>query len=545
MLSGKCFVSSGVRGFPELEHAAANVHYTLLLACVLVAFSLGAILSGFLVSWYCSRSATQQARRMGKDPEVPHTLSLRSLAKLNGLLDGQKKEDKHDLSILKMYSSFIPNGGAEPHLNTPAHPGLPLGDPELSLSQGDGDLSGLPTPVSTPELPIKNMKALRHHQYERNQNCNNAADSSHKPTPCGSTSSLGFMAVVRNSMTQQVFPFSHHHGNSLNNVAAHGNTTSSTSLHLPDERNILNDEQAAEGGGLPHHHLSQQSLPQRGGGQSALDELLKHIHEVSASGTGGIKVLTSTSSSGAHHHNHHPYYNNNPHSQTSTHYYSHSHHHGNHHNNNSSNSIHHQQQQIPENDSAPYYSTSTLPRDAPTQNSSSSSASSSSSSSDNPTSSTSIQSSNSTSSSTALQQQVIPERPGRTSVSVTRHHSQRHLLIKMGSGGRAAPRHHSFNQRTPQQAHFLARMNTNSSSNGPPGDSMAADMSRNASCERQGPPVASACLTRQHSYSEGPHVQRAATVRRTLSLKPEVPPKPLFLPNTATSSMAEAGTFKY
>ncbi|XP_033950271.1 semaphorin-6D-like [Pseudochaenichthys georgianus] len=536
----------GVRGFPEMEHAAANVHYTLLLACVLVAFSLGAIVSGFLVSWYCSRSATQQARRMGKDPEVPHTLSLRSLAKLNGLLDGQKKEDKHDVSILEMYSSFIPNGGAEPHFNTPAHPGLPLGDPELSLSQslsqGDGDLSGLPTPVSTPELPIKNMRALRHHQYERNQNCNNAADSSHKPTPCGSTSSLGFMAVVRNSMTQQVFPFSHHHGNSLNNVAAHGAATSSTSLHLPDERNILNDEQAAEGGGLPHHHLSQQSLPQRGGEQSALDELLKHIHEVSASGTGGIKVLTSTSSSGAHHLNHHPYYNNNPHSQTSSHYYSHSHHHSNQHNNNSSNGVHHQQQQIPENDPAPYYSTSTLPRDAPTQNSSSS-ASSSSSSSDNPTSSTSIQSSNSTSSS--LQQQVIPERPGRTSVSVTRHQSQRHVLIKMGSGGRAVPRHHSFNQRTPQQAHFLARLNTNSSSNGPPGDSMAADMSTNASCERQGPPVASACLTRQHSYSEGPHAQRAATVRRTLSLKPEVPPKPLFLPNTATSSMAEAGTFKY
>ncbi|KAF3834417.1 hypothetical protein F7725_025621 [Dissostichus mawsoni] len=201
----------GVRGFPELEHAAANVHYTLLLACVLVAFSLGAILSGFLVSWYCSRSATQQARRMGKDPEVPHTLSLQSLAKLNRLLDGQKK-------CLSQGDGGLSQGDG----------GLSQGDGGLSqgdggLSQGDGDLSGLPTPVSTPELPIKNMKALRHHQYERNQNCNNAADSSHKPTPCGSTSSLGFMAVVRNSMTQQVFPFSHHHGNSLNNVAAHGN----------------------------------------------------------------------------------------------------------------------------------------------------------------------------------------------------------------------------------------------------------------------------------------------------------------------------------
>ncbi|KAK5854475.1 hypothetical protein PBY51_004666 [Eleginops maclovinus] len=522
-----------------MEHAATNIHYTLLLACVLVAFSLGAIFSGFLVSWYCRRSVVQQARRLGKDPEVPHTLSLRSLAKLNGLLDGQKKEDKHDVSIAKMYSSFIPNGSAEPHCYTPALPGLPLGDPELSLSQslsqGDGDLSGLPTPLCTPKLPIRNLKALS--QHERNQNCNNPADSSHNPEPCGSGSSLGFMAVVGNSMTKQGLPFSNQHG-SLNHGAAH---TSSTSLHLPDEMNNLKDVWAEGGGGPPHHHHSQQSLPQAGGGQSALDELLKHIHEVSASGTGGIKVLTSTSSSGAQRHNNHPYYNHNPHSQTSPHYYSHSHHHSNHHNNNSSNGVLHQQ--IPENNSAPYYSTSTLPRDAPTQNSSScSSASSSSSSSDNPTSSTSIQSSNS---STALQQQAIPERPGRTNVSVTRHHSQRHLLIKMGRGVGGVPRQHSFNQQTPQQAHFLAGMNTNSSSNGPPGDSVAANISRNAPGGGERPRGPSACLTRQHSYSEGPHMQQAAIVRRTLSLKPEVPPKPLFLPNTATSSIAEAGNYKY
>ncbi len=75
------------------QRAGANVHYTLLIACVLVAFFLGAILSGFLVSCYCSRSAAQQARRLGKDPEasLPHALSLRSLAKLNGLLDAQPK----------------------------------------------------------------------------------------------------------------------------------------------------------------------------------------------------------------------------------------------------------------------------------------------------------------------------------------------------------------------------------------------------------------------------------------------------------------------
>lgn len=82
------------------QRAGANVHYTLLIACVLVAFFFGAILSGFLVSCYCSRSAAHRARRLGKDPEasLPHALSLRSLAKLNGLLDGQPKVNRMNWS---------------------------------------------------------------------------------------------------------------------------------------------------------------------------------------------------------------------------------------------------------------------------------------------------------------------------------------------------------------------------------------------------------------------------------------------------------------
>nr|XP_015828867.2 semaphorin-6D isoform X1 [Nothobranchius furzeri] len=549
----------GVRRLPEIEQrTSANVHYTLLIACVLVAFFLGAMLSGFLVSCYCSRSAAHRARRLGKDPEasLPHALSLRSLAKLNGLLEGHSKDDKLDVSTPKMYSSFIPNGCAEPHLHTPGHQGLQLGDPDLnlsqSLSQGDGELSGLPTPDSTPELPIKSMRALRHHQYEKNQNCNNAKD---KSGPCCS-SSQSFMAVVGNSLSQQGFPFSHQNGNGLSNGAAHGAGASSTSLHIPEERKVLNDERAmtASGrvSGVPHHHHSQQSLPQTVVDVSALDELLKHIHEVSASGTGGIKVLTSSSSlfpvpsaSAGHHHNHH-HHPNNQHSQTRAHHYNHSHHHSNHHNNSSSSS-HHHQQPIPETESTSYYSTSTLPRDghpkhldAAPQNSTSSS--SSSSSSNHPTSSTSVHSSSSSSSSTPLQQQVIPERPDGGSVSVTRHQSQRHSLIKMGAAGGAVPRHHSFNQRG-GHTHFLARMNTNSSSNGPPSTMATANTnSSNNNGSRRGSSP-SACLTRQHSYSEGPHVQRAAVVRRTVSLKPQVPPKPLFLPNTATSSVT--GTGKY
>lgn len=94
LLTSSCPRPAEVSHFPDLDHrVAAHVHYTLLIACVLVAFFLGAILSGFLVSCYCSRSAAQRARKLGKDPEasLSHALSLRSLAKISGLLDTQSK----------------------------------------------------------------------------------------------------------------------------------------------------------------------------------------------------------------------------------------------------------------------------------------------------------------------------------------------------------------------------------------------------------------------------------------------------------------------
>ncbi|XP_056154024.1 semaphorin-6D-like [Lampris incognitus] len=543
--------SYGVRRPVEAEGGGASVHYTLLIACVLVAFFLGAILSAFLVSCYCSQSAAQRASRLSKDPEasLPHALSLRSLAKLNGLLDGQPKEEKLTVSTPKMYSSFIPNGRTEP-LRPPAHQGLPLGDPDRSLSQGDGELSGLPTPDSTPELPIKNMKALQNQQYEKNQNSNNAKESN--PTSSsgsGSGSGPGFMAVVESSLSQPVFAFSHHHSNNLSNGAAHGACASfsSSSLHLTEERRISNDERASGGGvgkgagggvgegagggvkGGTGGAVPQQSLPQTVVDVSALDELLKHIQEVSASGSGGIKVLTSTSSSSlfsssssssvAHHH-HHNHQQQQQHSQTRSHHYSQSHPHSNHHSNRHSNHHSNSNQQNPEMESAPLYlSTSALPSDglpkhldAPSHNSSSSS------------------------SSTPLQQQVIPEQPSAggadtaiSGITATRPHPRHHPLIKMGSGGGGGmSRHHSFNQRGAPQPHFLARMNTNSSSNGPAGGAVDTCVARRSL-------VASTCLTRQHSYSEPPHAQRSAIVRRTASLKPQLPPKPLFLPNAATS----------
>lgn len=308
-------------------------------------------------------------------------------------------------------------------------------------------------------------------------------------SPGCSGSNLGFMAVVGNTVAQQVFPISRHHSNSFINGTAHTAGASCTSLHL------FEDENLSGGDGAPR---DQQPRPQAAGDVSALDELLKHIHEVSALGTGGIKVLTSSSSSSlfpgpppSSHHQHHR-------GQTRTHQYNHSHHRSNQHSGGSG----HQ----PETD-AQCFNSCTLPRDGVPPDAPAHDATPSSSSSSGP-----------------LQRQVMKPVVSR-----------RHSLIKMGSLGGAVPRHRSFNQRGVPHAHFLARLNTNSSCNCPPAGNVAAKGGE----ESRRPLAASSCLTRQHSYSEGPHARRGVVVRRTVSLKPKVPPKPLFLPNTPT----EAGRF--
>ncbi|XP_077576281.1 sema domain, transmembrane domain (TM), and cytoplasmic domain, (semaphorin) 6C [Stigmatopora nigra] len=161
----------GVRRPPEADKSNHSVHYTLLIACVLVAFVLGAFLSGFLVSCYCNRGGRKASRKLPKDPEVqiPHALSLRSLAKLNGLLEG--KEERPDTpSTPKIYSSPFSKDTCRGN----AHRGVELVLPHHHHLRSSSELSGLPTPDSTPELPIKSMRAFRH-QWEKNHNCNNAS----------------------------------------------------------------------------------------------------------------------------------------------------------------------------------------------------------------------------------------------------------------------------------------------------------------------------------------------------------------------------------
>uniref|UniRef100_A0A8C2X627 Semaphorin 6Cb n=1 Tax=Cyclopterus lumpus TaxID=8103 RepID=A0A8C2X627_CYCLU len=447
-------VPKGVRRPPELEKTNHSVHYTLLIACVLVAFVLGAFLSGFLVSCYCNHTG-HKTKKLSKDPEapIPHALSLRSLAKLNGLLDSQSRDDKLEVSSPKIYNSFFANSKEHHPPRRNGHHAMTMGDlvhphHHHHHLHHSSELSGLPTPDSTPELPIKSMKAFKN-QWEKNQNCNNAKEPKSHNTGSRPSSAL---------LHQQVFPYSHGLSNGQPLVGGH--------LH-PEERKIHNVERV----------LSQQPYPgysQKVMEVTSLDELLKHIHEASSSKNTQLMSPSGLMACGGGHLAF-------------------------------ANRI---QPQIPETESAPYYSSSTLPRDSLTR-----------------------------------RMDVPPDIPlHHQSTLERRHSSQRHSLIaaatKMpngvaggGGGGGMIPRQHSFSQRNGgphQPPPLLARMNSTGSA-----------------CEVHYPLIPNGYLTRQHSYNEEQHeVQhRGAIVRRASSLKPDVPPKPLFIP--ATSPVNQQGKFNY
>uniref|UniRef100_A0A8C5ECW6 Semaphorin-6D-like n=1 Tax=Gouania willdenowi TaxID=441366 RepID=A0A8C5ECW6_GOUWI len=447
-----CF--EGVRRPPDLDKTNHSVHYTLLIACVLVAFVLGAFLSGFLVSCYCNHTS-HKTKKLSKDPEapIPHALSLRSLAKLNGLLDSQSKDDKLEVSSPKIYNSFFTSSKDHHGQRRIGHHAMSMGDlvhPHHHHHHHSSELSGLPTPDSTPELPIKSMKAFKN-QWEKNQNCNNAKDP--KSQNIGSRPSSALLH-------QQAYPYSH--------GLANGQPTSGN-LHQ-DDRKIHNVERV-----LPQQPYS--GYPQKIMEVTSLDELLKHIHEASSSNSSKNTQLMSPSGLMASGGGCHLAFTN------------------------------HIQPQIPETESAPYYSSSTLPRDSLTR-----------------------------------RMDVPPDIPTHHQSTLERRHSsQRHSLIaaatKMppgsngGCGGGMMPRQHSFSQRNNgnhQQPPLLARMNSTGSS-----------------CEVHYPLIPNGYLARQHSYNgeqqEVPH--RGAIVRRVSSLKPDVPPKPLFIP--ATSPVNEQGKYNY
>ncbi|XP_044532081.1 semaphorin-6C isoform X4 [Gracilinanus agilis] len=149
----------GVRRDPSHASSPHTVPVPLLLASVAAAFALGASISGFLVSCAC-RHAYRHGHRGNKDietPGLPRPLSLRSLARLHGGGPDPPAPAKEGDSppVPQLYTTFLP-----PTEGMPA--------PELAC---------LPTPESTPELPVKQLQPVQG-PWEWNHNGNNAKESS-------------------------------------------------------------------------------------------------------------------------------------------------------------------------------------------------------------------------------------------------------------------------------------------------------------------------------------------------------------------------------
>uniref|UniRef100_A0AAY4EYJ2 Semaphorin-2A n=1 Tax=Denticeps clupeoides TaxID=299321 RepID=A0AAY4EYJ2_9TELE len=420
----RCTDHGNFKSSADAENSSNSVHYTLLIACVLVAFVMGAFLSAFLVSCYFNNSS-HRAQQPGKESEGPmaHALSLHSLAKLNSLLERQPKNGKKSTSSPKLYSSFITHEEQRP---SGSQSTLGEDSRDLSLQQAE-DLSGLPTPDTTPELPIKNMAALSSH-WDHGQSFGKARDPGVSELNDGITTS-------NHGVSQQSFAF----GPAAPNGQAAG---------VSEGRMVSNSKQSVAA--VTPVSLLVRPYPRSPQAVDAavLDDLLKHIREggdgrASSRAPGqGLTVLTSSLLPGP---------------------------------------------------GAATFSGVVLPQRSHSQKPTSCYASSAQSA---------RQHSDEALKASDQNAQSPSERPA------ARHPAPVRSLIKMGSGGKAMPRHHSFNQR-------LVHVNSTGYE--------CSDTQQLFILSAGG----SACLTRQHSYSEPPHAHRGAVVRRAASLKPQVPPKPL------------------
>uniref|UniRef100_A0A8C6RLN8 Sema domain, transmembrane domain (TM), and cytoplasmic domain, (semaphorin) 6C n=1 Tax=Nannospalax galili TaxID=1026970 RepID=A0A8C6RLN8_NANGA len=167
--------SAGVRRDLSPASASRSIPIPLLLASVAAAFALGASVSGLLVSCVCRR----EHRRRSKDietPGLPRPLSLRSLARLHG--GGPEPppppKDGDAAQTPQLYTTFLP----------PPEGGPP---PELAC---------LPTPESTPELPVKHLRAAGG-PWEWNQNGNNAKEGPGRPRCCSAAGGPAPRVLVR------------------------------------------------------------------------------------------------------------------------------------------------------------------------------------------------------------------------------------------------------------------------------------------------------------------------------------------------------------
>uniref|UniRef100_A0A8C7I1N3 Semaphorin 6D n=1 Tax=Oncorhynchus kisutch TaxID=8019 RepID=A0A8C7I1N3_ONCKI len=147
----------------EIQAGEANqmVHMNILISCVLAAFLLGALVAGLVVFCYRDSFLRHKPRHAHKDAESAPSCSdsTGSFAKLNGLFDSPVKEYQPSLDCPKLYTNLLSSGKDL----------TPNGDTQTMILR-DGcqppELAALPTPESTPVLQQKGLQPIRN-QWER------------------------------------------------------------------------------------------------------------------------------------------------------------------------------------------------------------------------------------------------------------------------------------------------------------------------------------------------------------------------------------------
>uniref|UniRef100_A0A6Q2WXS9 Sema domain-containing protein n=1 Tax=Esox lucius TaxID=8010 RepID=A0A6Q2WXS9_ESOLU len=150
-------------GVWEIQAGEANqmVHMNILISCVFVAFLLGALVAGLVVFCYRDSFLRHKPSHAHKDAESAPSCSdsTGSFAKLNGLFDSPVKEYQPGLECPKLYTNLLSSGNDL----------TPNGDTKTMILR-DGcqppELAALPTPESTPVLQQKGLQPIRN-QWER------------------------------------------------------------------------------------------------------------------------------------------------------------------------------------------------------------------------------------------------------------------------------------------------------------------------------------------------------------------------------------------
>ncbi|XP_055766551.1 semaphorin-6D-like isoform X1 [Salvelinus fontinalis] len=175
----------GLEGVWEIQAGEANqmVHMNILISCVLAAFLLGALVAGLVVFCYRDSFLRHKPRHAHKDAESAPSCSdsTGSFTKLNGLFDSPVKEYQPSLDCPKLYTNLLSSGKDL----------SPNGDTKTMILR-DGcqppELAALPTPESTPVLQQKVLQPIRN-QWER-ANHHGKINGSRKNSNSTSSSSI-------------------------------------------------------------------------------------------------------------------------------------------------------------------------------------------------------------------------------------------------------------------------------------------------------------------------------------------------------------------